>query len=120
MIRFSLAAVSAVFFMSTGASADAESCSVQSKNINDRVKVYQQAKADRDAAAEAAETAGETWEDVEIHRLVSTDHAATADEALAEYEAAKAAFEAQEAETQALGLALNEKIAMFNKRCARK
>lgn len=72
----------------------------------------------RDAAALAAEDAGEVWEELEIHRLVSAAHAARADAGKAAFEAERATFTEREATLQAAVAALNADIRAFNARCA--
>lgn len=75
-------------------------------------------KSERDELAGEAERAGERWEEAETHSDVSVRHAQAADEARADWQAAKEAVYGAEATLQARVAALNETAATFNSRCA--
>ncbi len=77
-------------------------------------------KADRDALAQDAETAGAAWEDSEVHRLISDRHAARANTDQAAFEAAKSALAEAEAQLQANVSSYNQSAADYNARCAPK
>ena len=76
--------------------------------------------AQRDASAVALEEAGQAWEDVEIHRLVSKGHAAAADAGKAAYEAAREQLDRDETALQERLQQFNPDVAAFNARCTRK
>ena len=72
----------------------------------------------RDAQAELVETRGEAWDDVEVLRNASAEHAKTADAAKADYEAAKTDLVRMEQGLQAAVAALNADIDAYNRSCA--
>jgi hypothetical protein len=74
----------------------------------------------RDASAAVLEEAGQAWEDVEIHRLVSKGHAEAADAGKAAYEAARAQLDQDETALQETLQQFNADVAAFNARCTRK
>ena len=111
-------------FAAVGPSAQAltaqqvKQCNAMGKSLQVR-----QAEAKKKADARAAlvdqvETAGEAWEDVEIHRRVSAGHAVAADEAKAAYEALKGDLMRQEMSLQSLVNQLNEDVSAYNELCA--
>lgn len=74
----------------------------------------------RGASALRAEEAGIAWEDAEIHRLVSAEHAATADRELAAYDAAKKTFARDEIALQSAVKQFNADVGAYNTRCSPK
>lgn len=74
----------------------------------------------RDASAIAVEAAGEAWEDVEIHRLISDAHAAAADSAKAAYTSARQQLARDEMALQATVKQFNTDVSVFNARCSTK
>ncbi|MEM9842046.1 MAG: hypothetical protein AAF767_05325, partial [Pseudomonadota bacterium] len=76
--------------------ASALSCAQEAANLQDRQSQLIDIANERQTLVDQVEAAGDVWEDVEIHRLVSASHAATADQAKAEYEALKADLVQQE------------------------
>lgn len=74
----------------------------------------------RDASAARVEEAGQAWEDVEIHRLVSDRHAAEADQTKAVYEDARQKLARDEMALQSTLKQFNTDVAVFNGRCTTK
>ena len=103
-----------------GTSRDVDACKAMQATLAPRQAEIADLTKDRDAAAAASEAAGEAWDDVEIHRLVSKAHADTADSAKAAYEAARGDLARRELALQDGVQRLNADIAEFNSRCADK
>lgn len=100
-------------------SASALSCAEQAASLQDQQAEAQEIAAAREELLEAVEAAGDAWEDVEIHRLVSAGHATTADEAKATYESLKADLIQKEISLQDLVVTLNQDVAAYNETCAK-
>ena len=98
--------------------ADIRACNGMAKSAKNQKAEVEQLKTARDALAQAAEEAGARWEDAEIHRNASARHAAAADAAKAEWDAAREAVRTSEAELQARVSELNATAAQYNARCA--
>ncbi|MEL6857908.1 MAG: hypothetical protein AAFO74_05945 [Pseudomonadota bacterium] len=112
----SLSALAAIFLLAAPV-AVAQSCSEQAKNLQAQ-QVEAQAIADaRSTLVEDVEAAGDAWDDVEVHRLASKEHAAKADEAKLAYETLKADLLEKEASLQMLVASLNEDVAAYNTKC---
>ncbi len=71
----------------------------------------------RDALAEQVETLGVAWDDVEVHRMVSAEHAQRADDAEVSYTQAKTELLKVETALQADLEVFNKDVALFNTRC---
>ena len=74
----------------------------------------------RNDAREAAEAAGETWENAEAIRNFGDEAATEAEAARETWEARKTAFREAQAALIAKSEAVNDTIATYNERCARK
>ena len=98
-------------------SASALTCAEQAADIQNRQVKAQAVAEARLELVDEVEAAGDAWEDVEIHRLASAGHAATADEAKAVYETLKADLFEKESSLQTLVVSLNEDVAAYNQRC---
>ena len=98
--------------------AEVRQCQAMAATFEAKTGAVEAAKAKRDALAEAAEIAGEAWEDTEIHRNISARHAASADAAKKAWDTAKAEFARSEMALQALVRQLNSDMAQFNTKCA--
>ncbi|MEL6861223.1 MAG: hypothetical protein AAGL11_05235 [Pseudomonadota bacterium] len=114
----SLSALAALFVIAAP-TASALSCAEQAAALQDRQMEAQEIADARLALVDEVEAAGDAWEDVEIHRLASAGHAATADEAKAVYEGLKADLFEKESSLQTLVLALNDEVADYNQRCVK-
>ncbi|MEC7290395.1 MAG: hypothetical protein VXW22_09940 [Pseudomonadota bacterium] len=114
----SLGALAAIFVLTTPA-ASALSCSQQAAQLQAQQTEAQKLADARASLLEDVETAGDAWEDVEIHRLASAAHAATADEAKLVYETLKADLIEKETSLQSLVVSLNEQVADYNKACVK-
>ncbi|MEM1146982.1 MAG: hypothetical protein AAF582_09640 [Pseudomonadota bacterium] len=97
--------------------ASALSCAQEAANLQDRQSQLIDIANERQTLVDQVEAAGDVWEDVEIHRLMSASHAATADQAKAEYEALKADLMQQENALQAQAASLNDEVAVYTARC---
>ena len=97
--------------------ASAQSCAKQAASLQEK-QVEAQALAEaRLTLVDEIEAAGDAWEDVEVHRLVSEGHAAKADEAKLTYETLKADLFEKESSLQVLVATLNEDVQAYNQRC---
>ena len=97
--------------------ASAQSCAKQAASLQEK-QVEAQALAEaRLTLVDEIEAAGDAWEDVEVHRLVSEGHAAKADEAKLTYEMLKADLFEKESSLQVLVTTLNEDVQAYNQRC---
>lgn len=112
----SLSAVMAILILATPG-AMAQSCSQQAAQLQDRQTEAQQTADARLALVDEVEAAGDAWEDVEVHRLASADHAAVADEAKVKYETLKSELLSKEQSLQTLVVSLNQEVAAYNQRC---
>ncbi len=99
---------------------DAEACRAMQATIAPRQAEIAKLTELRAASAIRAEDAGVNWEDSEIHRLVSAEHAAMADRKLAAYEAAKQQFAKDEMALQSTVRSFNADVSIFNARCSSK
>lgn len=99
---------------------DDGACKAMAATMPAREAEIAELTASRDAAAEAVEANGDTWEDLEIHRLASSAHAAAADRAKAEYDDARKLLARREVALQATLRQFNDDVAVFNSRCATK
>lgn len=93
-------------------------CEVMAATFEARTAKIEEARAARDLLAEQVEAAGAAWEDVEVHRNISARHAASADRAKADWEAAKAELARAEMALQADVRQLNGDMAQYNAKCA--
>ena len=114
----SLSAIAALFVVAAP-TANAMSCGEQAADLQNRQVTAQEIAEARLALVDEVEAAGDAWEDVEIHRLVSAGHAATADEAKAVYETLKADLFEKEVSLQNLVVSLNQDVAAYNESCAK-
>ncbi|ABI76465.1 hypothetical protein HNE_1672 [Hyphomonas neptunium ATCC 15444] len=105
---------------SANGASDVKACKAMAATLPPKQTDITRMTETRDAAAETVETAGTAWEDAETHRLVSSGHAATADQAKAAYDAAKQVLARRELALQASVSDYNDDIAVFNSRCAKK
>ncbi len=96
----------------------AEKCQAMAQSIEAKTAQVKAASSERDALAKIAETKGEAWEEVEVHRLVSAGHADAADAAKAEYEAARQAFARAEMALRGQVRMHEQNVASFNAQCA--
>lgn len=92
-------------------------CQAMSATFRPKQKDIARLKDQRDAQAERVETMGEAWDDVEVLRNASADHAKIADVAKADYETAKADLVRMEQGLQAAVAALNADIEAYNRAC---
>lgn len=99
---------------------DSGACRAMAATMPAREAEIAELTANRDAAAEAVETMGDAWEDLEIHRLASGTHAAAADRAKADYDDARKLLARREMALQATLRQFNDDVAVFNSRCATK
>ena len=97
---------------------DLARCQAMSATFAPKQKDIAKLKEARDAQAELVETRGEAWDDVEVLRNASAEHAKTADAAKADYEAAKTDLVRMEQGLQAAVAALNADIDAYNRSCA--
>jgi hypothetical protein len=97
---------------------DLKACKAMQATIAPREAEIAELTAKRDASALLAEEAGVRWEDAEIHRLVSTAHAATADRERAVYDAAKQQLARDELALQSSVKQFNTDVSVFNSRCS--
>lgn len=103
----------------SGAS-DLKACKAMAATLTPKQADITEMTKTRDAAAVTVETTGEAWEEAETHRLISADHAATADQTKAAYDNARQVFARSEMALQASVRQYNDDIATFNSRCAKK
>ena len=125
MNKLLIAAIFAVAAPVAGADAassarDLARCQAMSATFKPKEEEVAKLKDARDAQAEIVETKGEAWDDVEILRNASGAHAKAADEAKADYDAAKADLARMELGLQASVSALNADFAAYNQSCATK
>lgn len=113
-----LGALSAIFVLAAP-TASALTCSQQAAQLQEKQVAAQQLADARVILLEEVEAAGDAWEDVEVHRLASDDHAATADEAKLTYETLKADLVEKEASLQTLVVSLNDEVTAYNSKCVR-
>jgi hypothetical protein len=99
---------------------DLASCKAMQAALAPRQTTINDLVAQRDASAAAVEEAGQAWEDVEIHRLVSKGHAEAADAGKAAYETAREQLARDETALQDTLQQFNADVAAFNARCTRK
>ena len=125
MNRLLIAAIFA--FAAPVAAADAASsakdlarCQAMSATFKPKQEEIAELKDARDAQAEVVETKGEDWDDVEVLRNASRKNAKAADEAKADYEAAKADLLRMELGLQEAVKALNADFDAYNQTCATK
>lgn len=97
---------------------DLKACKAMQATIAPREAEIAELTAKREASALLAEEAGVRWEDAEVHRLVSTAHAATADLERAAYNAAKQQFARDELALQSSVKQFNTDVSVFNSRCS--
>lgn len=114
----SLGALSA-FLILAAPVAQAQTCAQQAAQLQEQQTAAQDLAEARLVLVEDVEAAGDAWEDVEIHRLVSAEHAATADDAKLVYETLKADLLDKEIALQALVVSLNDEVAAYNSKCVR-
>ncbi|MEQ9506399.1 MAG: hypothetical protein RLO80_09000 [Hyphomonas sp.] len=100
--------------------SDAAACKAMKAALAPREAEISDLKAKRDASAELTETAGEAWDEVEVHRLMSSGHAAQADSGKAAYEEARRQLARDEMALQATLKQYNADVAVFNARCTSK
>jgi sensor domain CHASE-containing protein len=98
--------------------SDAEFCELLRGVMAPQHAELEQLEAERDAAAETVEALGEAWEESEIHRRVSTRHAAAADRDKAAYDDARQGLARKELALAAALRDYNRQVATFNARCA--
>ena len=105
------------------AAADAASakdlarCQAMSATFGPKQKEITKLKEARDAQAEAVESKGEAWDDLEVLRNASAANAEKADAAKADYEAARKDLARLEQGLQASVSALNADVNAYNKSC---
>lgn len=123
MNRLLIAAIFA--FAAPVAAADAASsakelarCQAMSATFKPKQEEIAELKDARDAQAEVVETKGEAWDDVEVLRNASRKNAKAADQAKADYEAAKADLLRMELGLQEAVTALNADFDAYNQTCA--
>lgn len=114
----SLSAIAALFIIAAP-SAAAQTCAEQAADLQKRQTKAQEIADARLELVDKVEAAGDAWEDVEIHRLVSAGHADTADKAKAEYEVLKADLLQKELSLQGLVTSLNQDVQAYNKVCVK-
>lgn len=100
--------------------SDAAACKAMKAALAPRAVEVADLKAKRDASAELTEVAGEAWDEVEVHRLMSSGHAAQADSGKAAYEDARRQLARDEMALQATLKQYNSDVAVYNARCAPK
>jgi hypothetical protein len=100
--------------------SDVAACKAMKAALAPREAEISDLKAQRDASAELTETKGEAWDDVEVHRLSSSGHAAEADSAKSAYEEARRQLARDEMALQATLRQYNSDVAVFNARCTAK
>lgn len=118
--------IAAVFALAAPvAAADAASsakelarCQAMSATFKPKQEEIAELKDARDAQADIVETKGEAWDDVEVMRNASGKHSKAADEAKADYEAAKADLLRMELGLQEAVTALNADFEAYNQTCA--
>ncbi|MGB3626621.1 MAG: hypothetical protein WA989_12380 [Henriciella sp.] len=110
-----VAAIISSTFLPAMASA---SCYQKGKALKAQQAEAAALKTDRDELVISVEDAGDHWEEVEATRNWTADHADTADQAKAEYEALKEELFTLESELQAKAASLNEGVAAYNRICA--
>lgn len=118
----SLALTAALFSVAIPAasaltSKQVQQCNTMGKSLQVRQAEAQKKVKAREALVAEVEAAGESWEDVEIHRLASAGHAATADAAKTKYDTLKADLMKQEMALQSLVGQINEDVAAYNGLC---
>ena len=99
---------------------DAAACKAMKAALAPRAVEVADLKAKRDASAELTEVAGEAWDEMEVHRLMSSGHAAQADSGKAAYEDARRQLARDEMALQATLKQYNSDVAVYNARCAPK
>lgn len=112
------AAISLGLIASTPPAFASESCAEQAAAIRKAQTAALDLKAERAALLEKVETAGETWEDAQTVRNFSSDHAARADTAKADYEELKAQLRALDTELQTKAARTNARVSAYNTNCA--
>lgn len=100
--------------------SDAAACKAMKAALAPRAVEVADLKAKRDASAELTEVAGADWDEVEVHRLMSSGHAAQADNGKAAYEDARRQLARDEMALQATLKQYNSDVAVYNARCAPK
>ena len=119
MLALFIAGAHAAVAEANGAS-DLKACKAMAATLAPKQADIEDMTAERDTAAETAETTGEAWEDAEIHRRASAGHAAAADEAKAAYGEAKRLLARREMALKASVAQFNDDVAAYNNQCARK
>jgi len=114
----SLSALAAIVIFAVP-SASALTCAQQAADLQNRQIEAQEIANARKALVDEVEAAGDAWEDVEIHRLASTGHAQTADQAKLKYETLKSDLMQKEIALQSLVVAINDDVAAYTKRCVK-
>lgn len=109
-----------VAFAHANGTPDVKACKAMTETLAPKQADIAEMTATRDTAAAKVEAAGDAWEDAETHRLVSSSHAVTADQAKASYDEARQTLARQEMALQASVRQYNDDVAAFNSRCARK
>lgn len=99
---------------------DVQACKALATTMPAREAEIAELTASRDEAAHTVEASGDSWEDTEIHRLASAQHAAAADRAKTEYDDARKLLARREMALQATLRQYNDDVAVFNSRCATK
>ena len=108
----------ASFAVLSGPASASDDCQSAAQNLRAKQATLKVRVAARADLVEAVEVAGEAWDDLEVQRRFSPDHADRADESKAIYEAAKADLFASEEQLQADNIAVNQAISRYNSRCA--
>mgnify|MGYP004044021277 CR=1 FL=1 len=123
MIRLVAAAVF-VLFASQAASADAltaqdiKRCKAMAATLAPKKAEIAELKAKRDELAVVVEDKGDTWENAEALRLLSSGHAQSADAAKADYQATRQELARADQALQALLHQFNQDISAYNNSCA--
>lgn len=94
-------------------------CLAMQASLKPRQEEIDTLHAQRDASAEAVETTGQAWDDVEVHRLMSAQHAEAADREKLAYEEARKQLARDELALQSALKQYNADVAVFNARCTK-
>ncbi len=97
---------------------EARRCAVMARTFEAKTAEIAELKEALSAAAETAEEAGETWENAEAMRNFGDAQAAEADQAQANWQAAKNDFEAKQAALKSAVQMLNRDVSEYNRTCA--
>ena len=98
--------------------ADVQRCKAMAATMAPKKTEIEALQTKRDELLAGVELKGDAWEEAEVHRLASTAHAATADEAKQAYLAAKKELMGKEQALQALARQFNQDIASYNQSCS--